>query len=312
MSRFWGVAKRGTRQAVLRAVLLGVAIAIGAVGVLYVLTHVLAPNSDVDWFMAGCAVLAALGIVGTVATLIWDVIVLAQRRPTRFLLVAGLGAFALVPIAITAGLMSMPVDRPAGAQIWAGYRTTRNGITQVTATWVQPRVRPLGPRRNDVAFWVGLDYPEALDLEQIGTEVTCARHTRTTNHAWYELYPASAVRIAMAIRPGDVVTAAVVRLDEKHFRLTLVNGTTGARFSTVKVASDVGNTHGAVMTEESDYRDTDLAGFGSVRFTRCAFNGRPLEGYRLDGFDVWSDAGVMETATSPVAADGSSFTVTRR
>ena len=292
--------------------MLGVAGALAAIGVLYVLTHALAPNSDVNWFLAGCAVLAAAGIVGTIGTLVWSAIAQSRQRPPRFMGVLSLGLFALVALAVAIVVSFSPGDRPADAQIWAGYQTTRNGITKVTASWVQPRVWPLGPRRNHVSFWAGLTYPESRAVEQIGTEVSCARHAQTAYHAWYELYPADVVMIDVVIKPGDHVTAAVVRLDQDRFRLTLTNETTGARFATVQVARGVGNMHGAIVTEESNRRAVDLAGFDPVHFTGCAFNSRPIDHFPLTSFDVWSDAGVIETATSQVAADGSGFTVTRR
>lgn len=109
-----------------------------------------------------------------------------------------------------------------------------------------------------------------------------------------------------------MITATVVRLGQNRFRLTLANATTGRRFSTVKVVMGIGNTHGAIVAEESSFSDTDLAGFALVHFTGCAFNGQPMDGYRLTSFDIANDTGTAETTTSEVGGDGASFTVARR
>ena len=161
-----------------------------------------------------------------------------------------------------------------------------------------------------MAIWVGLDYTG--HVEQIGTEGVCQRHTPATYWAWYELYPAPPVRTKVTIRPEDQLGATVVRLDTDRFRLTLINATTGAQFSTVQIAKGVGNTHGTIVAEEPSFSDMDLAGFDPIHFTRCAFNGKSIVGVRLISFDIESDGGSVETTTSEVAANGSDFTVTRR
>ena len=54
---------------------------------------------------------------------------------------------------------------------WSGYDDSTDGpFTSVTATWVQPPVRPAGATFTDAAFWVGLDGDNSDTVEQIGTE----------------------------------------------------------------------------------------------------------------------------------------------
>lgn len=288
---------------------------VGATLVLFGVSRVLASFSDYNWFHAGCGILALVGFVGTIGAAAWSGITLLLRRlgrggTARPLLIMSLAVFGLVPFVVGIVTDQPPSLRPTDSPTWAGYGTTRNGITQASATWVQPRVYPLGSRPNDVAFWVGLTYPESREVEQIGTAGDCQRHTPATYDAWYELYPAPLVTTTVAIRPGDRITATVVRLGENRFRLTLSNATTGGRFSTTQVADGVGNTKGTIIVEEPTFSGVDLAGFDPAHFTKCAFNGQSIGGFRLSSFDIASDAGVMETTTSNVEADG--FTVTRR
>ena len=291
------------------------AVAVGATLLLFAVSRVLASFSDYGWFHEGCGMLALVGFLGAIAAAVWNVLAFGMRRvgrrsAARPVLIIGFAVFGVVPFAV--GLVSdqPPSLRPADSRIWAGYSTTRNGVAQVSATWVQPRVYPLGSRPNRAAIWVGLAYPEGSDVEQIGTAGDCQRHTSATYDAWYELYPAPPVTTNMAIRPGDRIAATVVRLGEKRFRLTLSDATTGARFSTTQVAGGVGNTKGTIIVEEPVSSNMDLAGFDPVHFTRCAFNGQPIGGFRVTSFDIESDDGATETTTSTVEAGG--FTVTRR
>ncbi len=291
------------------------AAAAGATLLLFAVSRVLASFSDYGWFHTGCGILALAGFAGMIGAAVWNGVAFVMRHrgrrgAARPVLIVSFAVFGLVPFTVGIVTDQSPALRPADARTWAGYATTRNGVTQVSATWVQPRVYPLGSRPNDVAFWVGLTYPEGSDVEQIGTEGYCQRHTSAAYDAWYELYPAPPVMINVATKPGDRITATVVRLDEKRFRLTLSNATTGAQFSTIQVAGGLDNTKGAIIVEEPALSSEDLAGFDAVHFTKCAFNGRPLDGFRLTSFGVESDAGTMETTTSDVGAGG--FTVTRR
>lgn len=290
--------------------------AVVAILVLFVVSRLLASFTDYNWFHAGCGILALAGFLGMIGAAVWNGVIVRRRRrgrsgTARPLLIVSLAVFGLVPFVVGIVTYPSPAQRPADAAVWAGLGTMRDGITRVTATWEQPRVYPLGSRFDGVSFWVGLADTDG-NVEQIGTDGYCQRHTPAIYDAWYELYPASKVTTRLAVRPGERVTATVVSLGNDRFQLTLADATTGARFSTVQVARGVGSTHGAIIVEEPSFSDMDLAGFGTVRFTQCAFDGRPIGSFRLSPFDIASDDGTLETITSGLASDGTTFTVTRR
>jgi peptidase A4-like protein len=48
-------------------------------------------------------------------------------------------------------------------------------------------------------------------LEQIGTEIDCGATGQTGSAMWYELVPAAAVPISLAVKPGDSVSASAGR-----------------------------------------------------------------------------------------------------
>ena len=199
----------------------------------------------------------------------------------------------------------------AASTNWAGYRTSTGGVTRATATWVQPRLELVGLHPNVVGCWVGLSSPQSRMIVQIGTEGY--RDPSVTDYrAWYELYPKAPVTIDLAVNPTDTVTVTVASLGAGRYRLTLANDTTHARFDITQVATEVGDTAGAIVVEGQSEHGAVLAGFGSVRFTRCAFDGRPIGSFALSAFDIFTDSGVAQTTTSGLSANGTSFTVTRR
>lgn len=301
----------------LKYVASGLACAAVATVALYGVSRIVALRSDFNWFHAGCGILALAGLVATVGTAVWSLVVFKRRRSgrgkgaSRPLLILSCAVFGVVPLVVGMVTLPSPSQRPADAETWAGYGTRRNGITSVTATWVQPRVYSLGSRVAALSLWVGLGDAKN-HLEQIGTEAWCQRHTPAVYDAWYELYPARKVETGLPVRPGEMFKATILRLDQDRFRLLLEDETTGRRFSTIQVVEGVGNTHGSIITEESNFGDVDLAGFAPVRFAHCAFDGRPIADLLLNGFDIQADDGTMETTTSPITAGGMSFTVTRR
>lgn len=296
---------------------ISLAAALGAVLVLHVADHALRASSGMDLFHVDCTLLALAALVGAIGVAVFNGICIVRRRfgrnrVTHPLLMMCLGVFGIVLFTVGWFTVRPPSARPADSLVWAGYETTRDGITRVTATWNQPGVTPRSSGLNDVVFWVGLTGGESNTVEQIGTEGDCRSGTPARYDAWYELFPEPLMRTGLAIRPGDTVTATVVGLGHNRFSLTLANHATGARFATTQVAGNVGNTHGAIIVEESRESDVGLAGFDPVRFSRCAFNGKPVAAFRLTSFDIAPTHGVAETTTSEVSTDGAGFTVARR
>ena len=298
---------------------LGLTLAAAAVALLalYALSRALALRTDYDWFHAGAGLLGLAGFGAMVAVVIWSFAMLLRRRltkrgRTRFLLAVWCGVFGAASIAVGIVTFGPLPERTSHTGIWAGYRSERNGVTAVRATWTVPAIRSLGRRPNSLSAWVGLD-DAGRHLEQIGIAAACQRHTRAEYWAWYELFPAGPTELRLTLHPNDTVVATVVRFGADRFRLTVTDTTTGTRFSTAQVVRHVGNTHGVIVIEESDYLDEVLADFSPIRFLRCAFDGRPIADFALTSLEIQNDGDdAPETITSAVDEHGTSFTVARR
>lgn len=110
--------------------------------------------------------------------------------------------------------------RPQASSNWAGWIVTSAGhtarldrhFTTVSASWIQPTGTCTPGVRTYAAFWVGLG-GYAIDsraLEQIGSEVDCARDGTPSYYAWYEFVPRPFVMIhSIKVSPGDEIHAIV-------------------------------------------------------------------------------------------------------
>src|SRR5437868_4540158 len=121
----------------------------------------------------------------------------------------------IVTAVLMAGIIlaweSTPADAAAiessKSSNWAGYAVnTSDGSTSfasASGSWVQPTADCSSGSPGYAAFWVGLGgFADASQaLEQIGTEADCSASGGAVYSAWYELVPASSVRLKLTILP---------------------------------------------------------------------------------------------------------------
>ncbi len=162
---------------------------------------------------------------------------------------------------------------------WAGYAVRTSGtavrhFTRVAGTWIAPAVTCTPGSATYSAFWVGLGgySTAAKHLEQIGTEADCDSHGVAHYSAWFELVPRASVTVALAVAPGDAITAAV-KATPGAITFTLTDTTTGARFHR-RIAFASADTTSAEWIAEAPSscdargcRPLPLGDFGTVTFT---------------------------------------------
>jgi hypothetical protein len=114
---------------------------------------------------------------------------------------------------------------PTNAYNWSGYADvsgTKGTFSEVSGQWRTPGVRCT--REDDiVSNWVGLDGFSDSSVEQAGTASWCFQG-RPTYFTWYEMWPAGTVEVGKALRPGDLITAKVLR-KAATFTLSLTDAT---------------------------------------------------------------------------------------
>ena len=199
---------------------------------------------------------------------------------------------------------------------WAGYAVTgtnANGLptsyTDVTGSWVQPKVTCSRGTPSYSAFWVGLGgfSPSSQALEQIGTESNCDAAGRPIYAAWYEIVPAPSIPIRMKIAPGDRMTAAVL-VQGTQVVLQLTNATRHLR-ATQRVTVPQPDLTSAEWIAEAPSSCTSsggcttlpLANFGSVSFTRSATTGDAHAGTITE--PAWGATAIELAESSPGSVD---------
>ena len=277
----------------------------------------------------------------------------------RLVLVLRLTALTVAAAALAGGSAGAPAAQtslrfaaraagdPTLSTNWAGYAVTAAdpatpGVTpttfsDVTGTWVQPKVRCAKGEVGAAAFWVGLGGwdQSSRALEQIGTEADCSEGGQVSYSAWYELVPQGPVTLKLRVRPRDRVTAAVVA-SRSQVVFSLKNLTRHTRFSkrlTPSFSVDTGSAEWIAEAPslcQTNGRCTvvPLTDFGTMSFSNAAAIGNGHPGTISD--TTWSPSqvvlapspgaqtqfgvvanthGAVPSATSP---DGRSFSVSWR
>ncbi|HEX7626327.1 MAG TPA: G1 family glutamic endopeptidase [Gaiellaceae bacterium] len=204
-----------------------------------------------------------------------------------------LGSGASPSAALTFGSRAGTDIAPLVSANWSGYAAaapdgTTAAFSDVTATWVQPKVTCTAGRSDAAAFWVGLggNSETAPALEQLGTGAECnGSSTAPTYDAWWEIVPAAAVPIPLKVQPGDRVTAAVL-VSDQTVTMSLKNITRKTRFSktlTLTQPLDVSSAEWiaeapSLCTPSGRCRPVPLSRFGTVTFTNAAAIGNTHPG----------------------------------
>jgi len=192
---------------------------------------------------------------------------------------------------------------------WAGYVLSHGRFTRVSASWVEPAIKPGTQPTEVAALWVGLDGRGTNNLEQIGT-LSGMLGGSPAYEVWYEIVPQAPVYLTMAIKPGDSITASVTTNGAGDFTLFIRNNTTHVAFSTNQRSPGAELVTAEVVAEApaTISGPTPLPDFGTITFTDARVNGRPIGTYHWDRLSMASDT--PQALTSALARNAGSFSVT--
>ncbi len=236
------------------------------------------------------------------------------------------GAAAASASAATVG------QQAAVSQNWAGYVAGGTQFSSVSGSWVQPTAK-CGSGQTYSAFWVGLGGSDnqSSALEQTGTQADCTADGSTSYYAWYELVPAAPVKLDLAIKPGDHISAKV-SVSGSNVTVSLSDQTTG-QSTTKTLQMDSPDTSSAEWIAEApsacdgsgSCQPLPLADFGTVQFTSATatanghtgtisdpnWTSQPVElgGSGISDVSYGSRVGVSNASPSSLSTDGSSFSV---
>ena len=191
---------------------------------------------------------------------------------------------------------------------WAGYAATGAKFTSVSASWVQPSVKPTSQDAYS-SFWVGIDGDGSNSVEQLGTEVDYTGG-QAQYYAWYEMYPAYPVNFNDTVAPGDHFTASVTEASGGKFTLKIADTTRGWSHTVSKTYKQAALASAEIIAEApSDASGPlPLADFGSVKFTGATANGKSIGGFNPDPI-TQASGGTTQDAVSGLTG-GTAFTCT--
>jgi peptidase A4-like protein len=251
-------------------------------------------------------------------------------------LLATFAATAAVTGAGAATASAATVDQQAAvSQNWAGYVAGGTQFSSVSGSWVQPAAK-CGSGQTYSAFWVGIggSSNQSSALEQTGTQADCTADGGTEYYAWYELVPAAPVKLDLAIKPGDHISAKV-SVSGSNVTVSLSDQTTG-QSTTKTLQMDNPDTSSAEWIAEApaacdgggasgSCQVLPLADFGTVQFTSATatanghtgtisdpnWSAQPVElgGGGSSDISYVSNTGSSAASPSSLSSDGSAFSV---
>lgn len=216
----------------------------------------------------------------------------------------------------------IPGPRFSTSTNWGGYASLTSltapqagSVSFVGGRW---EVTPVNATAVNAwsASWVGIDGYASGTVEQIGTESDWI-NGRPVYSAWYEMYPKRSMRIPMTISPGDVMSASVQYNGKSGFTLTLINTTTGARFSITQKSNAAKRSSSEWILEPPWSGGVlPLADVGVVPFdsAQTIINGHlgaiNDSRWTYDAITIVSSAGNTVAVPSGLSSAGSAFTMT--
>lgn len=197
---------------------------------------------------------------------------------------------------------------------WSGYVANGGTYTSVTGTWIVPQVGATTTGAD--ATWVGIGGVTGTDLIQAGTQATVTGDGSVTYSAWTEILPDYSRTAPLQVTAGDAVTVTITEQSSAVWLIVMVNNTT--RDSYEKTLNYDSSRSSAEWVQEAPSTSRGLVtldDFGTVRFTAgsAVRDGRTLNLSTLGATPVAmiNRAGQAIALPSTLAADGSSFAVTR-
>jgi hypothetical protein len=194
---------------------------------------------------------------------------------------------------------------------WSGYVDTGPTFTAIKAQWVVPTVQPSQSAQYS-STWIGIDGYQSGDTSLIQTGT--AQQTsggETSYYAWYEILPAYATEINMAITPGDHMTASVQEVTSGTWKIALTDNTSGIAFS--QQFSYSAPDSSAEWIEEAPTINSDqstLADFGSASFSNMADTNSGSPAVVSTQLDMVSSANHSSVIASSGSIANSAFTIT--
>jgi hypothetical protein len=194
---------------------------------------------------------------------------------------------------------------------WSGYADTGAAFSTATGHWTEPSVS-CGSRTSLAAFWVGIDGYSSSSVEQDGTLAECYQGS-AYYYTWWEMYPSNAIQVVgSTLRPGDGVTASVVRSGGSYTLKVTDSSRSGDSFSTTQSCSSCANSSAEWIAEAPSGSSgvEPLAHFSTWTESGATVNSGVISSFTDDEITMVDSAGRVKAQPGPLNSSGNGFSVT--
>jgi hypothetical protein len=202
---------------------------------------------------------------------------------------------------------------------WSGYaddNTAGNTYTSLAANWTEPTGTCTSNRQSLAVFWVGIDGFTSGTVEQDGTLIECERRT-AFYFTWWEMYPTNSIQVVgSSVRPGDSITASVVR-SGSSYTLEVTDSTSPANsFTTTQSCSTCANSSAEWIAEAPSNSSgvLPLTDFGTWTASGATVTSGSTSGvistFPDDELTMVDSSGLVKAQPGPLNGSGNGFTVT--
>lgn len=201
---------------------------------------------------------------------------------------------------------------------WSGYaddHTKGNTYTSVTANWTEPSGSCTSTNTFAV-FWVGIDGFSSGSVEQDGTLIECSGGS-AFYFTWWEMFPTNSIQVVgQTVRPGDSISASVVRSGTSYTLKVTDSTTSGNSFTTTQTCSNCANSSAEWIAEApSNSRGIlPLTNFHSWTASSATVKSGSTSGvistFADDELTMVDSSGLVKAQPGALNSSGNGFTVT--
>jgi len=197
---------------------------------------------------------------------------------------------------------------------WSGYADTGSGFTKATASWTEPSVT-CSRTTSLAAFWVGIDGYSSSSVEQDGTLAECSGGT-AFYFTWWEMYPTNDIQVVgETLRPGDSISASVVRSGNSYTLKVTDSSRSGDSFSTTQSCSCANSSAEWIAEAPSGSSGVEpLAHFSTFSLSGATVSTASTSGtissFTDDEITMVDSSGRVEAQPGALNGSGNAFSVT--
>jgi|HubBroStandDraft_4_1064222.scaffolds.fasta_scaffold90014_1 hypothetical protein len=197
---------------------------------------------------------------------------------------------------------------------WSGYADTGSGYSTVTGKWTEPSASCTSTE-SLAAFWVGIDGYSSSSVEQDGTLIECYGGT-AYYYTWWEMYPKNDIQVVgETLRPGDSISASVVRSGTSYTLAVTDSSRSGDSFSTKQSCSCANSSAEWIAEAPSGSSGVEpLSHFSTFSLTSATVKTTSTSGtistFTDDEITMVDSSGRVEAQPGALNGSGNAFNVT--